>query len=45
MISQAYAFKTHVESEPGINSEELIAAAHAGCFSMALAHECSPAPA
>ncbi|MFI4965917.1 MAG: OsmC family protein [Caulobacterales bacterium] len=32
-----YSYKTRFESEPGTNPEELIAAAHAGCFSMALA--------
>src|SRR5262245_35959456 len=32
-----YSFKTRFENEPGTNPEELIAAAHAGCFSMALA--------
>jgi osmotically inducible protein OsmC len=32
-----YGFKTRFENEPGTNPEELIAAAHAGCFSMALA--------
>jgi osmotically inducible protein OsmC len=31
-----YSFKTRFESEPGTNPEELIAAAHASCFSMAL---------
>jgi osmotically inducible protein OsmC len=31
-----YSFKTRFESEKGTNPEELIAAAHAGCFSMAL---------
>lgn len=31
-----YSFATRFESEPGTNPEELIAAAHAGCFSMAL---------
>ena len=31
-----YSFKTRFESEPGTNPEELIAAAHAGCFTMAL---------
>lgn len=40
---QAYSFKTRFESEPGTNPEELIAAAHAGCFSMALSHELSSA--
>ena len=32
----AYSFKTRFEGEPGANPEELIGAAHAGCFSMAL---------
>lgn len=32
-----YSFKTRFENEMGTNPEELIAAAHAGCFSMALA--------
>src|ERR1700724_3887653 len=32
-----YSFKTRFESENGTNPEELIAAAHAGCFTMALA--------
>jgi lipoyl-dependent peroxiredoxin len=31
-----YGFKTRFESAPGSNPEELIAAAHASCFSMAL---------
>jgi osmotically inducible protein OsmC len=30
-----YAFVTRFENEKGTNPEELIAAAHAGCFSMA----------
>ncbi|NEX93862.1 OsmC family protein [Caulobacter sp. 17J65-9] len=34
-----YSFKTRFENEPGTNPEELIAAAHAGCFSMALAFQ------
>src|SRR3954470_10830157 len=34
--SKAYSFTTRFENEPGTNPEELIAAAHAGCFSMAL---------
>ena len=33
----AYSFKTRFEEEPGTNPEELIGAAHAGCFSMAFA--------
>jgi lipoyl-dependent peroxiredoxin len=32
-----YSFRTRIESEKGTNPEELIAAAHAGCFTMALA--------
>src|ERR1035437_10163770 len=31
-----YSFTTRFENAPGTNPEELIAAAHAGCFSMAL---------
>src|ERR1700722_191690 len=31
-----YWFKTRFENNPGTNPEELIAAAHAACFSMAL---------
>lgn len=31
-----YSFRTRFENEPGTNPEELIAAAHAGCFSMKL---------
>lgn len=31
-----YGFKARFESGPGTNPEELIAAAHAACFSMAL---------
>jgi osmotically inducible protein OsmC len=33
---QPYGFNTRFESEPGTNPEELIAAAHASCFTMAL---------
>src|ERR1700752_969021 len=32
-----YSFKTRFESEKGTNPEELIAAAHAACFTMELA--------
>jgi osmotically inducible protein OsmC len=32
-----YSFKTRFENEKGTNPEELIAAAHAGCFTMSLA--------
>ena len=33
---QRYGFGTRFENEPGTNPEELIAAAHASCFTMAL---------
>jgi osmotically inducible protein OsmC len=32
-----YSFLTRFEAKPGTNPEELLAAAHAACFSMALA--------
>ncbi len=35
--SAQYGFNTRFENGPGTNPEELIAAAHAGCFTMALA--------
>lgn len=31
-----YSFSTRFEDAPGTNPEELVAAAHAGCFAMAL---------
>jgi lipoyl-dependent peroxiredoxin len=34
---QTYTFRTRFEDAPGTNPEELIAAAHASCFSMAFA--------
>jgi len=34
--NQKFSFRTRFEDEPGTNPEELIAAAHASCFSMAL---------
>src|SRR5579863_8572891 len=34
-----YSYRTRLESQPGTNPEELIAAAHAGCFTMALAFQ------
>lgn len=37
-FSGSYSFGTRFEEAPGTNPEELIAAAHAGCFSMALSH-------
>lgn len=37
-ISGDYSFKTRFEDAPGANPEQLIAAAHAACFSMALSN-------
>ncbi|MBX9581270.1 MAG: OsmC family protein [Gemmataceae bacterium] len=37
-FSGPYSFQSRFESGTGTNPEELIAAAHAGCFSMALSH-------
>lgn len=34
----SYSFVSRFKDEPGTNPEELIGAAHAGCFSMALSH-------
>ena len=40
MLDRApYSFKTRFEDQKGTNPEELIAAAHAGCFTMALAFQ------
>lgn len=36
LTATPYSFGTRFEGEKGTNPEELIAAAHAGCFSMAL---------
>ena len=36
-IAGEYSYKTRFEDAPGANPEQLIAAAHASCFSMALA--------
>ena len=36
-----YGFQTRFEGKPGTNPEELIAAAHASCFAMAVASELS----
>lgn len=38
-----YSFSTRFEQGKGTNPEELLAAAHAGCFSMALSNELSKA--
>lgn len=39
----SYSFPSRFESGQGTNPEELIAAAHAGCFSMAFSHGLSQA--
>jgi lipoyl-dependent peroxiredoxin len=36
LTNTPYSFATRFETQPGTNPEELVAAAHAGCFSMAL---------
>jgi lipoyl-dependent peroxiredoxin len=38
-----YSFSTRFEDKPGTNPEELIAAAHAACFSMALSGQLAAA--
>lgn len=39
LANTPYSFKTRFENAKGTNPEELIAAAHAGCFAMALAFQ------
>jgi osmotically inducible protein OsmC len=39
LMNTPYSFVTRFENEPGTNPEELLAAAHAGCFTMALTAE------
>lgn len=39
--AQPYGFNTRFEDKAGANPEELIGAAHAGCFTMALSKELS----
>lgn len=36
LVAKPYSFRTRFEGEPGTNPEELVGAAHASCFSMAL---------
>ena len=38
-----YSFATRFEDKPGANPEELVGAAHAGCYSMALANSLATA--
>ncbi len=37
LTDQNYGYRSRFENGPGTNPEELLAAAHAGCFTMALA--------
>ena len=37
LTNTPYSFRARFENEEGTNPEELVAAAHAGCFTMALA--------
>jgi osmotically inducible protein OsmC len=38
VVNHPYSFHTRFENAQGTNPEELVAAAHAACFSMALSH-------
>ena len=42
-ISGGYTYRSRFEDGPGSNPEQLIGAAHAACFSMALAHRLAQA--
>jgi osmotically inducible protein OsmC len=39
LSEQPYSYRTRFENQKGTNPEELLAAAHAGCFTMALAFQ------
>ena len=43
LADQPYGFQTRFEDAPGTNPEELIAAAHASCFTMALSFKLAEA--
>jgi osmotically inducible protein OsmC len=43
LSNSAYSFQTRFEDGKGTNPEELLAAAHAGCFSMALSAQLAQA--
>lgn len=43
LSSTPFSFHTRFEDAPGTNPEELVGAAHAGCFSMAFSHMLSSA--
>ncbi|MGC9529201.1 MAG: OsmC family protein [Candidatus Bipolaricaulaceae bacterium] len=38
LADSPYSFGTRFQDQPGTNPEELVAAAHAACYNMALAH-------
>jgi osmotically inducible protein OsmC len=42
-VSGKYSFATRFEESPGTNPEELVGAAHAACFSMALSNDLAKA--
>lgn len=42
-VDNPYGFSTRFESEPGTNPEEMIAAAHAACFTMATSFQLAEA--
>ena len=42
-LDRAYSFASRFEDGAGTNPEELIGAAHAGCFSLALSHQLAQA--
>ena len=43
LSEQPYGFNTRFEDKPGTNPEELVAAAHASCFTMALSFKLAEA--
>ena len=43
LASTPYSFHSRFEQGAGTNPEELLAAAHAGCFAMALSHQLAQA--
>lgn len=43
LTNTPYSFRARFENEKGTNPEELVAAAHAGCFTMALSLQLSEA--
>ena len=43
LSAQPYGFNTRFEDAPGTNPEELVAAAHASCFTMALSFKLAEA--